>query len=155
MCFQWRLVHSCYFTDYTNKYFDVQTELVALVQLFLFSIEIYKLRYCKYKYIIAFNIIWVIFYISVHDSVHKWKRPLVSTGFTKHKFLLYSLVSNMYKNVHLSGLNFEDTKGVIRSRISKTNRKYNGQKENENKRQAMIYKILHKNKRFSSTKLTK
>jgi hypothetical protein len=57
--------------------------------------------------------------------------------------------------VYLSGLNFEDTKGVIRSRISKTNRKYNGQKENENKRQAMIYKILHKYKRFSSTKLTK
>jgi hypothetical protein len=35
---------------------------------------------------------------------------------------------------------FEDTKGVIRIRISKKNRQYNGQKEKNTKGETTIYK---------------
>jgi hypothetical protein len=51
--------------------------------------------------------------------------PLKARRSTIYRFLT---CIKMYI-VYLSGLNFEYTKGVIRSRISKTNRKYNGQKE--------------------------
>ena len=39
---------------------------------------------------------------------------------------------------------FEDTKGVIRIRVSKKNRQHNGQK-NMHKRQTAIYKIYSQN----------
>ena len=46
------------------------------------------------------------------------------------------------KNRQYNGQKFEDTKGVIRSRKSK-NKQYNGQKK-RTKGQTMIYKTLHR-----------
>jgi hypothetical protein len=47
---------------------------------------------------------------------------------------------------------FEDTKRATRSRKSKKNRQYNGQKKKKKKGQIIIYKTLHRELRLSNTK---